>query len=100
MHFGNYRDIVHDMRAGLDENGKPKAVSYHTMRSREHSLEHRCETKKSLAPTSWKTHWTEDFCSRPLGHWRDHMNLGPVQTALMLCASAFVSLQARWGQTL
>ena len=99
IRFQNYRDIVHDMRAGLDENGRPLSISYHTMRSREHSLEHRCETKKSLAPTSWKTHWIEDFRSRPLGHWREHMNLSPVQTALMLCASALVHLQARWGQT-
>ena len=98
LSFDDYRAIVHDRYAGLAKNGKPKTVSYYSLRSRGHSLEHRHETKKSLAPASWKTHWIEDFRSRPLGHWRN-AEMGPVQTAIILCISALANLQTSWARS-
>jgi hypothetical protein len=82
--FQDYKAIVHDRNEGLDEDGNPKRLTFNTLRSHEHSLEHRVESKKGLAPCSWKTYWIDGFRSRPLGHWRNDMR-SAVATALTAC---------------
>ena len=42
--FEDYRAIVHDRVTGLDNDGMPKRVTFNTLRSHEHSLEHRTES--------------------------------------------------------
>jgi hypothetical protein len=64
-----YRAVVLDPAAGLDEHGEPQYVQQHRIVSKEHHLLQLREAKKGLAPCNDKV-WIHEppYRSRPLGH--------------------------------